>query len=134
LEAVAALVLQTSAAARLSSWHRGTTLGSGCCRDGHGDTWAICLTPSSYQVTQQVPLVDADELGGENVRAAVWMRGSGTFALDVGTDAGSIAHTEQEATPDWSFVVVTGKVPAKPNFLSVALTAKGTGTVAVDDV
>jgi hypothetical protein len=134
LEAVAAIVLLTGADARLSSWHRATTVGTARCRDGHGDTWAICLTPSSYQVTQQVPLVDADELGGENVRAAVWMRGSGTFALDVGTDTGLIAHTEQEATPDWRYVVVTGKVPAKPNFLSVALTARGTGTVAVDDV
>lgn len=134
LEAITAIVLLTSADARLSSWRRATTVGTARCRDGHGDTWAICLTPSSYQVTQQVPLVDADELGGENVRAAVWMRGSGTFALDVGTDTGLIAHTEQEAAPEWRPVVVTGKVPVKPDFLSVALTAKGTGTVAVDDV
>ena len=29
---------------------------------------------------------------------------AGTFALDVGTDTGLIAHSEQEATPDWHFV------------------------------
>jgi hypothetical protein len=63
------------------------------------------------------------------------MRGTNaTFFFDVGTDKGLIAHTEEPATPDWRYVVITGHVPAKPGFLSVALTAKGPGTVAVDDV
>ena len=135
VEAVTALMLVTGADARLSSWHRATNTGTARCREGHGDTWAICLTPSSYQVSQNVALVNADELGGDNVRAAAWVRGSSSnFALDVNTDHGSVAHTEQPATPQWQYVVITGHVPPNPGLLSVALTAHGTGTVAVDDV
>lgn len=135
VEAVAGLVLVAGADARLSSWHRATTTGAARCRGGHDDAWAICLTPSSYQVSQKVALVNADELGGQNVRAAAWIRGSNAaFALDFGTDRGPVAHTEVPATDDWRYVVVTGDVPAKPGFLSLALTAKGPGTVAVDDV
>ena len=135
VEAVGGLVLVTGADARLASWHRATMTGADRCADGHGDAWAICLTPSSYQVSQKVPLVDADELGGETVRAAVWMRGdNSSFALDVNTDAGPVAHAEEQATPEWRYVVVTGHVPVKPAFLGLALTAKGRGTVAVDDV
>ena len=135
VEAAIALVLVTGADARLSSWHRATTTGTARCRQGHGDTWAICLDPSSYQVSQQVALVNADELGGGTVRAAAWVRGSAsTFSLDVGTDRGPVAHTDAPATPEWRYVAVTGHVPQKPRFLSLALTAKGTGTAAVDDV
>ncbi|MBV8161885.1 MAG: hypothetical protein JO265_13255 [Acidimicrobiia bacterium] len=135
VEAVVALVLLTGADARLASWQRATTTGTARCRGGHGDAWAICLTPSSYQVTQKVALVNAQELGGQTVRAAAWLRGSdATLSLDVGTDAGQVAHTEQPATPDWRSVVVTGRVPPEPGFLAVALTARGPGTVSVDDV
>jgi len=135
VEAATAMVLVTGAEARLSSWHRASTTGTARCRQGHGDTWAICLDPSSYQVSQQLALVNANELGGGNVRVAAWMRGSAsTFALDVDTDRGPVAHAEQTATPEWRYVVATGHVPRKPGLLSVALTAKGTGTVAVDDV
>ena len=135
VEIVIGLVLVTGADARLSSWHRATTTGAARCRGGHGDTWAICLTPSSYQVSQKVALVNADELGGQNVRAAAWMRGTNAaFALDLDTDKGPVAHTDLPATDDWRYVVVTGNVPAKPGYLSLALTAKGPGTVAVDDV
>ncbi|MBV8981602.1 MAG: hypothetical protein JO086_11935 [Acidimicrobiia bacterium] len=135
VEAVAGLVLVTGADARLASWHRATMTGAARCAAGHGDKWAICLTPSSYQVSQKVPLVDADELGGETVRAAVWIRGDNSeFALDVNTDRGPVAHADEEATPEWRYVVVTGHVPVKPAFLGLALTKKGPGIVAVDDV
>src|SRR5207302_4295213 len=93
VEAVVALVLITGADARLSSWHRASTTGAARCGGGHGDAWAICLTPSSYQVSQKVALVNADELGGQNVRAAAWMRGTNAaFALDLDTDKGPVAH------------------------------------------
>ncbi|MBV8386761.1 MAG: DUF2142 domain-containing protein [Acidimicrobiia bacterium] len=135
VEAVVGLVLVTGADARLASWHRATMTGTSRCAGGHGDEWAICLTPSSYQVSQKVPLVDADELGGETVRAAVWMRGnSSTFALDVNTDHGPVAHAEEQPTAEWRYVVVTGHVPVKPGYLGLALTKQGPGTVVVDDV
>jgi hypothetical protein len=120
---------------RLAGWHRATTTGAARCRSGHGDAWAICLRPSSYQVSQKLPLVDADKLAGTDVRAAAWVRGAGAaFSLDVGTQNRQVAHSEQQASPEWRRVVATGHVPPHPGFISLALTAKGPGTVAVDDV
>jgi hypothetical protein len=135
VEATVGIVFATGAEARLSSWHRATTTGAARCRDGHGDAWAICLTSSSYQVSQKVPLVDADELGGEDVRVAVWFRGSdATLAVDIDSAVRSVGHTEAPATPDWQYLAVTGHVPAKPGSLSVALTSRGPGRISVDDV
>jgi hypothetical protein len=120
---------------RLAGWHRATTTGAARCRGGHGDAWAVCLMPSSYQVNQKVPLVDVDKLAGGDVRAAAWVRGTGAaFSLDVDTMNRRIAHTAQQASSEWRRVVATGRVPPHPGFISVALTAKGPGTVAVDDV
>ena len=128
-------VLVTGASPRLAGWHRATTTGAARCRGGHDDGWAICLSPSSYQVSQKVPLVDADKLAGADVRAEAWVRGAGAaFSLDVDTDSRRVAHADQQTIPAWQHVVATGHVAHHPGFVSVALTAKGPGTVAVDDV
>jgi hypothetical protein len=135
VEATVAITLAAGAEARLASWHRATTTGAARCGDGHGDSWAICLTPASYQVSQKVPLVDADELGGENVRVALWFRGSdSSLVVDIDSAAGSLGRVEQPAAPDWRYIAVTGHVPAKPGFLSLSLTSRGPGRISVDDV
>jgi len=128
-------VVVAGAGPRLAGWHRATTTGAARCRGGHGDAWAICLTPSSYQVSQKVPLVDANKVANADVRADAWVRGAGAaFSLDLNTDNRLVAHAEQEATSEWQHVVATGHVPRRPGYVSLALTAKGPGTVAIDDV
>jgi hypothetical protein len=74
-------------------------------------------------------------VAGADVQADAWVRGAGAaFSLDLNTDTRLVAHAELGTTAGWQHVVATGRVPRHQRYLSLALTAKGPGTVAVDDV
>lgn len=135
--AVAGGVVLALSSPRLALWEREPSpAASARCRDPHGGQWAICLAPYA-NVKQQLPLVRARGLAGDDLDLGFWVRAPGApgkVRAVVQTTHDVVIDQTAQASGEWAYVTARGHAPRPVDELSLTIDNPSGASVHVDDV